>query len=272
MRSSTKRIILGNSRLWDLDILPSSSLAAWWSLHPDAARVSSFSLATGVSGINDVSGNGVNLVQATTGFQPTLNNSGINGYRSVDSDGTKFMSFLCSALNGQQDITFMAVTTPATDGNRRYAAGLGSNQSINTSGIRWGVFSQGSLSSDGLGWGGTNADVWLGNGSPVIPNTPVIHVYEKNSTGWRITQNGVLISTASDTSFPSSAFSGILFAELFVAPSTIGYPAVCRFGEIAIIAGGITTNTQQLIEGIWAWRWKIPLISTHPYYVQPPRR
>ena len=248
---------------WDLDVLPPSSLAAWWSLHPKASKISEITIGA----VTDVSGNGISL-QNAGGGQPVLNATGINGFNCLQSSGSEYLTFAIPSLANQTDITFAAVTTPAYDGIRKYGIGLGS-QGLDTSGIRWGLFGEGNLSTDGVGWAGStagNANIHLGSGSLLTPNVPIISIYRKTATGWTISVNGSVISAVADTSKPTGTFNGILFREQKPI-----YAAVARFGEIAILQGSDTSDIIQRIEGIWANRWQIALPFTHPY-LSPSKR
>jgi hypothetical protein len=99
------------------------------------------------------------------------------------------------------------------------------------------------LTSDGIGWAGTSANVNLGNGSLVPINTPYQAVYTKTPTQWQISLNGSTISTVNDNTRPTSTYS------LFIGGERAGeYSANALASEIIIIGGILSTTDRQTLE------------------------
>jgi hypothetical protein len=168
------------------------------------------------------------------------------------------------SLANQNNISFFGVTQILT---RKYSVFLGSGGNAGTTGIRWGIFGQGNITLDGIGWAGPASQLTLGNGSLVPINTPYQAVYTKTPTQWQILLNGSTISTVNDTSFPTSTYSLSIGAE-----TESSYLANALASEIVIIGGILSTANRQLLEGYLAWKWGIEasLPTGHPFRNTPP--
>jgi len=193
----------------------------------------------------DQSGNGRNATQTTAGSQPSIVANGAiitqGGRPAIRFDGVNdILQATVPSLANQNNISFFGVTQILT---RKYGVILSSGGVAGTTGIRWGIFGQGSLASDGIGWAGTASDVALGNGSLVPINTPYQAVYKKTPTQWQISLNGSTISTVNDTSLPTSTYS------LFIGAENEGtYQANALASEIIIIGGTLSTTGRQTLE------------------------
>jgi hypothetical protein len=222
-----------------------SGLALWL----DAADANTITLnGSTVSQWNDKSGNNRHASQATAANQPTYTPSGLNGKPTLTFDGSSDnLQATIPSLANQNNISFFGVTQILT---RKYSVFLGSGMVGGTTGIRWGLFGQGNLTSDGIGWAGPGSDVALGNGSLLPINTPYQAVYTKTPTQWQILLNGSTISTVNDTSFPTGTYSLTIGAE-----KEGSYQANARSSEIIIIGGTLSTTDRQLLEGYLAWKW-----------------
>jgi hypothetical protein len=236
-----------------------SALALW--LDADDASTITLNGST-VSQWNDKSGNARNASQATAVNQPTYSATGLNGKPTLTFDGLNDnLQATIPSLANQNNISFFGVTQILT---RRYSVFLGSGMSGSggTTGIRWGLFGQGNLTSDGIGWAGPASDLSLGNGSLLPINTPYQAVYTKTPTQWQILLNGSTISTVNDTSFPTSTYSLTIGAE-----KEGSYQSNALASEIIIIGGILSTTNRQLLEGYFAWKWGLvsSLPYTHPY-------
>ena len=113
-----------------------------------------------------------------------------------------------------------------------------------TAGIRWGLFGQGNLSLDGIGWVGSNASTTLGNGNLVAPSTNYVQTFLKSSTAWNYYQNGGLASAnILDTSRPTSDFRGVIFSE-----GTATYNSNANCSELISIQSVLSTTDRQTLE------------------------
>jgi hypothetical protein len=192
----------------------------------------------------DQSGNGRHAV-STAGRRPRIVSNGVletlNGKPAILFDGVNdILQATVPSLANQNNISFVGVTQILT---RKYAILLGSGGVGGTTGVRWGIFGQGSLTSDGIGWAGTSANVNLGNGSLVPINTPYQAVYTKTPTQWQISLNGSTISTVNDNTRPTSTYS------LFIGGERAGeYSANALASEIIIIGGILSTTDRQTLE------------------------
>jgi hypothetical protein len=231
------------SAAWTPAQLP--GLALWL----DAADASTITLnGSTVSQWNDKSGNNRHASQATAANQPTYSATGLNGKPTLTFDGlSDNLQATIPSLANQNNISFFGVTQILT---RKYSVFLGSGMGGGTTGIRWGLFGQGNLTPDGLGWAGPGSDVALGNGSLVPINTPYQAVYTKTPTQWQILLNGSTISTVNDTSFPTGTYSLTIGAE-----KEGSYQSNALASEIIIIGGILSTADRQLLEGYLAWKW-----------------
>jgi hypothetical protein len=193
----------------------------------------------------DQSGNNRHATQTTAGSQPSIVVNGAiitqNGRPAISYDGVNdILQATVPSLANQNNISFFGVTQILT---RKYGVILGSGGVAGTTGVRWGIFGQGSLVSDGIGWAGTAADAYLGNGSLVPINTPYQAVYTKTPTQWRISLNGSTISTVNDTSLPTSTYFLSIGSE-----SGAAYQANALASEIIIIGGVLSTADRQTLE------------------------
>jgi hypothetical protein len=193
----------------------------------------------------DQSGNGRNATQTTAESQPRIVSNGVletlNGKPAIRYDGVNDnLQATVPSLANQNNISFVGVTQILT---RKYAILLGSGGNAGTSGIRWGIFGQGNLTSDGIGWAGSASELALGNGSLLPINTPYQAVYTKTPTQWQILLNGSTISTVNDTSFPTSTYSLTIGAE-----KEGSYIANALASEIIIISGALSTTDRQILE------------------------
>jgi hypothetical protein len=194
----------------------------------------------------DQSGNARNATQTTAGSQPLIVSNGaleaLNGKPAILFDGVDDnLQATVPSLANQNNISFVGVTQILT---RKYAIFLGSGGNAGTTGIRWGIFGQGNLfTPDGIGWAGPSSNVNLGNGSLVPNNTPYQAVYTKTPTQWQILLNGSTISTANDTSFPTSTYSLFIGTE-----NQVFYQANALASEIIIIGGILSTTDRQTLE------------------------
>lgn len=239
-----------------------SALALWL----DASDASTITLnGSAVSQWNDKSGNNRHATQATAANQPTYSATGLNGKPTLTFDGSSDnLQATIPSLANQNNISFFVVTQILT---RKYGVFLSSGGVGGTPGVRWGLFGQGNLTADGLGWAGAGADINLGNGSLVPINTPYQSVYTKTPTQWQILLNGSTISSVNDTSFPTSTWS------LFVGSEIAGaYQANALASEIIIIGGILSTTDRQRLEGYLAWKWGLEanLPANHPFRNTPP--
>jgi hypothetical protein len=180
--------------------------------------------------------------------QPNIIVSGVlqtlGGKPTIRSFGNSVLSFTSTILGSATAFTFNSVSTVAADGIRRYGVLLGSGQTA-TNGIRWGLFGQGPLANDGIGWAGIQANILLGNGNLVSPNTNYIQSFIKTSTAWTYFQNGNQpISSVSDNSLPSGLFRGFIFSER----ESPAYPAVANISELLIFPSAFATSDRQAFE------------------------
>jgi hypothetical protein len=165
----------------------------------------------------------------------------LNGKPAIRYDGVNDnLQATVPSLANQNNISFVGVTQILT---RKYAILLGSGGNAGTTGIRWGIFGQGNLTSDGIGWAGSASELALGNGSLLPINTPYQAVYTKTPTQWQILLNGSTISTVNDTSFPTSTYSLTIGAE-----KEGSYIANALASEIIIISGALSTTDRQILE------------------------
>ena len=238
-----------------------TGLALWL----DANDASTITLnGSTVSQWRDKSGNGRHASQATAANQPTYSATGLNGKSTLTFDGLNdTLKTTIPSLANQNNMSFLGVTQILT---RKYGVFLGSGMN-ETADVRWGLFGQGNLSSDGIGWGGPISNLPLGNGSLVPINTPYQAVYTKTPTQWQILLNGSTISTVSDTSFPKGTYSLYIGAERDAA-----YVANALASEIIIIGGILSTTDRQRLEGYLAWKWALEanLPAGHPFKNTPP--
>ena len=201
----------------------------------------------------DQSGNARNATQTTAANQPQIVSNGVlqtlGGRPTIRSFGvTEKMFFTSAALGSASAFSFNAVSTVGANGARKYAVLLGSGLLPTpglTAGIRWGLFGQGNLSLDGIGWAGIDATIKLGNGNLVAPSTNYVQTFLKSSTAWNYYQNGGLASAnIQDTTSPTSEFRGVIFSE-----RTDAYTANANCSELVLFPSALSTTDRQTLEG-----------------------
>ena len=200
----------------------------------------------------DQSGNGSNATQATAANQPRIVSNGVlhtlGGRPTIRSFGvTEKLFFTSAALGSATAFSFNSVSTVGANGSRKYAmlfgSGFGSPQG-STAGIRWGLFGQGNLSADGIGWAGPDSNLVLGNGNLIAPSTNYVQTFLKSSTAWNYYQNGGLASAnIQDTTRPTSEFRGVIFSE-----RTDAYTANANCSELVLFPSALSTTDRQTLE------------------------
>ena len=201
----------------------------------------------------DQSGNGCHATQTTPANQPQIVSNGVlhtlGGSPTIRSFGvTEKLLFTSTALGSATAFSFNAVSTVGANGSRKsavlFGSGFGSPPGP-TAGIRWGLFGQGNLSLDGIGWVGSNASTTLGNGNLVAPSTNYVQTFLKSSTAWNYYQNGGLASAnILDTSRPTSDFRGVIFSE-----GSDTYNANANCSELVLFPSVLSATDRQKLEG-----------------------
>lgn len=250
------------SNLWDLDVFSSAELTVWLSLHPNASRTSAITIATGVSAVTDVSGNGYTTTQANATQQPAYLSTGFNGFPAINFDGSDD-NFALNAIPQSYNQAVFAVidttnlaggdrvllnrTNPAdpaaylglSTGSYRPAIFWNDSRAAQTSDVRRQALFFWQIGGNGTGFNRTNIDA-------------------QNLVSQANTQTGISTWTFINSHFGFQQ-SNIRLSEL-------------------IMINNPSQDTIDRVHGILAHRWwrlagqPVPLSSGHPYFSTPPTR
>lgn len=262
MRTTLRSILLDDavSGIWDID---AANPLYWLSLHPNASRTSAITIATGVSAVTDVSGNGYTTTQANATQQPAYLSTGFNGFPAINFDGSDDNFALNAIPQSYNQAVFAVIDTTNLAGGDRVllnrtnpAAAPAAYLGLNTGSYRPAIF-----------WGDSRAaqtsDVrrqalffWQIGGNGTGFNRTNIDA--QNLVSQANTQTGI-----STWNFINSNFglqqSNISLSEL-------------------IVINNPSQDTIDRVHGILAHRWwrlaglAVPLAVSHPYFSSPPTR
>lgn len=268
---------VGGQKLWRPDEL-GTSLALWL----DAEDENSITLnGTDVSQWDDKSGNGYDLLQATSAEQPEYIASGLNGKPTIRTDGSERLSSTTTSLfRNVSSATWVAVAkyvnTPVGNAMLLYCS-TGANASQTRLGLTanptGGTF---------LGVGGRRLDsdsyttALSSTATSTILNSWFIEVGQGDyanaeANHWTdgaqdLTSSSFLTSGNTDDTDP-------LFVSVFTGPpGAPSAPAGTEIAEVIAIEGPLTTEDHQKLEGYLAWKWGLEanLPVGHPYKSTPP--
>lgn len=244
-------------RLWTPHLIR-DRLALWL----DAADLSTISVATGVSSWRDKSRLNNDAAQSTTATQPIFTLGGFNGQDCLRFTGSQRLLVPHTAsLNPSAYTLIGAVDDDATvDSFRAWVEKAFSNQATNRK-----------------FWIGTSASLYTRNQALVADsedNTVLLRgnvnmsaqivAYTKPESGTALLfQNGT--QTASDTTIGNNSTN--------TNPLVIGgqyYPWIGKIGEILLASQVLPTQELFLVEGYLAWKWHVPLVTSHPFATRPP--
>lgn len=232
------------------------NLSGWY----DGSDNANLTLRAGsyVTQINDKSGKGNTLTQATSADQPSLSSS--NGYQGLSFNGTS--QYLVTSTS----TTFATGSSPsamfivgaysgAPTGNLAIAIGYGSSGS-NLSRLT------GKLNSEANAYVSEfNADV---ASSTLWTSSPMLHYVSFGTSTESIAING---GAATSGTFTPNTPAGTALYLGVCGLCMIGYLWTGTIYEALLYNGTLTTNEQQFIEGYLACKWGLQssLPSTHPY-------
>ena len=270
-------------RLWS----PALLRTALWL---DAADLSTIRTGTGVSELQDKSGNGRHFTQGTVGAQPTLTPSGLNGLNVLSYNGSQWLTSVNTAAtwnflhntNGQSVFAVWKAGN-VSDPNAIYGL-MGSNAagSANTgfyllyddrvSSSRNDV----ALSQVSRGAVG-QAAVNNATASGIHPaNTPVLisHISDPNN-GTAANRSFLRINrtlTQANVDLNAPVATDASFALQIGACGNNIVPMIGYIAEIVVLASVASTTVRQQIEGYLAWKWGLrnSLTIGHPFANRPP--
>lgn len=243
-----------------LDFPPYSSLwtpalitTGFWIDPSDSTTVS---LSTGVSQINDKSGNNRHATQSSGTSQPSLITAALNSKAVIRFDGSNdYLDFLGSFIAGSNYTIAAVVGRSSTKGSNYYLAGPDTTSNANLQ----------------LGWRGntTYTHAQFGNDYDMSVSGYSGLVYDifvsthSTISGKATYQNGSLLGSSSNTTSLSN-WSNSTIGKYFVSDYYQG-----DVGEIIIVP---SLPDYQILEGylanVWGLTSKLP--SNHPYKSSPP--
>lgn len=244
-------------RLWTPHLIR-NRLALWL----DAADLSTISVATGGSFWRDKSGLNNHAAQSTTATQPTFTLGGFNDQGCFTFTGSQYLLVPHTASLNLSAYTLIGAVddNATTDSFRAWVE----------------------KANDGLPyirkfWIGTSSSFYTFNHTIVADsenNTVrllgnvnmsaqiVVHTKPESGTAF-LFQNGT--QTASDTTIGNNSIN--------TNPLAIGgrfYPWIGTIGEVILISQVLPTQERFLVEGYLAWKWHVPLVTSHPFATRPP--
>jgi hypothetical protein len=234
-----------------------------------------FASANRINGWNDKSGNGYNLSQSISGYQPTY----FSNYINLGTASNYYMNIPQAAVNNASSWSMFFVFNPIESINYIMVKQF---NGINT----FNVFSMTKHTNIGGGptLGTTNIFYFrpLNSGplftgpSALSLNTVQLISLRFDGTNLFYYVNGNLGATTAG-SFGIANQTGATNFTLggwFTAPETPFDPVLTNFnlGELQFFNNAITTAQRQTVEGYLAWKWGIQgsLAPTHPYKLLPP--
>ena len=244
------------SNLWTPAQLP--NLQAWW----DFSNVSSFTTATGINAITDLSGNMHTMLQATGTAQPTVTSGAINGLTAATFAVGQYLATTTEVFV-TSNFCAVAIVSAAAATNQDIISQYDSGGSTNRIQI---------LAKSDTGSYNT-LKAFFNNGTSyslysttvAFDSTP--HMICSGSYGgghWELHVDGN-VAEGSINSAPLIPLNTVTY--IGARGNSLGSFAGV-IGEIVICS----LDNRQLVEGYLAWKWKTntKLPSSHPYYSNPP--
>jgi hypothetical protein len=240
----------------------------------DATDSSTITQTSGaVSAWNDKSGNGRNVIQTNTSYQPKSNTYTVNSLPVMDfTANTGSSAMYNTTLTFPTSYTIYAVgfTTKTSGGTRLLHAGYNTDQYL-----MFGSFDGKFLTATGIGSGWTTSGHWTTQVN-IASTTTTKQFYlfgctNDNSTttlkGW---VNGTSVGTKTGN---NAACTGLVLGSFYTTNNiNTGDNFNGLTGEIIMYNGALSDEYRQKVEGYLAWKWGLvgSLPSGHPYKtVQP---
>lgn len=255
-------------QLWSPEIL----LKSLWL---DATEPTSITASGGlVSQWSDKSGNGKHGTQATTGYKPSYANNWTNGLGAVTFDGvddfiaTTLLPNFATAFS-----VFIVFEKLGTTSRGGAIVSFSQYYASTTSKFPFSVFLTNSLSTG-------QAVLDSGNGDYVtdithnftISGPTIIGVHNDPASGSFISINGVESGVLSGVSLSNSALGFTLGRAAAEYSGGIGLSAWNgKIAEVFVVPYLLPLSDRQNSEGYLSHKLAVPLVSSHPYALIPPR-
>lgn len=208
---------------------------------------------------DDQSGGGRHATQANSALRPQLviRTFGRRLHHPVIQSVSNSLAFVLTNATSYSgfSVFYVANRGPSQNANETV---LSSAQA--SPGIRW-ALGMGSDPNQGLGWGGTAANVNFGSPGASANMFYVMSYVLKKSTGWTIRKGTSTVSSPADTSFPTDDFNGAIGSEMSGLPV---YPFSGDIAEVLVYSRDVITDGdwQQVYDYLWSQYFAPPLAGT----------
>jgi hypothetical protein len=226
-----------------------SGLGLWL----DAADLSTITISTGVSQLNDKSTNGYNLTQGTTGLQPSYSGN------LITFSSNKYLNIPQAAINNTATYSLFMIFNPIASTNwilQKQYNGVSSRTMLSMT--RYWQNNTGTTNY--LYWTAHANSGAIANSTTAL-STSTLQLIELVYDGSTLTmyRNGNVLSTTSSAAY---GIGNETNATNFTIGSWIADGSIIdngvtnfQFGELLFYTRSLTVTQRQQIEGYLAWKW-----------------
>jgi hypothetical protein len=228
-----------------------------------------FASANTISAWNDKSGNGYNLSQSTSAYQPTYSSNYVN----LGTASNYYMNIPQAAINNASSWSLFFVINPINSTNwilaKQFDGFNSGTLSITYNGYR------SSGTTNVLYFRAQNEGTLFSGPAPLTTNSVQLITMRYDGTNLQYYLNGNLGSTtpgafalANLTIATNFTLGAWIVAGNFENPGTTNY----NLGELQFFNNALSTSQRQQMEGYLAWKWGLQasLPSSQPFKNFPP--
>jgi hypothetical protein len=229
-----------------------------------------FASANTISAWNDKSGNGFNLSQSTTAYQPIYSSNYVN----LGTASNYYMNMPQAAINNASSWSMFFVFNPINSTNWIMAKQFDGNNTLNLLSLTYNGF-RSSGTTNVLYFKAQNAATLFTGPAALTTNSVQLISMRYDGTNMQYYLNGNLASTTAgsftiinETGASSCALGAFIVAGALENPGTTNF----NLGEFQFFNNALTTAQRQTVEGYLAWKWGIQasLPSSQPFKNFPP--
>jgi hypothetical protein len=221
----------------------------------DAADSSAVTIATGVSGWRDKSGNAYNLTQSTTGSQPSYASN------LITFSNNTYLNIPQAAMNNLSTWSLFFVINPISSSNWIMAKQKDGANTYNVLSMTYNTTNGGNPQTGSTGflyWRSLNNAGQLVSTAAITTSTLQIWNLTYDGTSIYFYKNGVLEKTTAGSFAISNDTNATNFTlGVWIQASTIINSGVTNFrlGEMILYSSFPNTTERQQLEGYLAWKW-----------------